>query len=464
MRAPVASAPPMDDLAPSPIGPTPEPHRRRHDREIVRLAGPALGALATEPLYVLVDTAIVGTLGVAALGGLAVAGIVLTATFAIFNFLAYSTTGAVARRIGAEDRRAAAARGVDGMWLAALLGVLLGAVGIALTPWIVRVMGASPEVAPYARTYLRISLLGSPCVLLALAGAGYLRGLQNTRPTLWIALGANALNLVIEIILVFGLHTGIAGSAWGTVIAQVVAMLVYLAIVARTARAAGAGLRPSVAGMRETAIVGGHLIVRTASLLVALMTATAVAARISDTALAAHQIAFQVWIFLALTVDAIAIAGQAMVGKFLGAEDAPGARSAAHRMLEWGVLVGAGFGVVLFLLRPFIVPLFTSDPDVRHLASQVLVIVALMQPINAAVFVLDGVLIGAADSRYLAIAMAVAGIGVFLPLALLVLVVHGGLLMLWGAIVALMVARLLGLGVRFRGSAWLVPGAVRGRS
>lgn len=464
MRAPVASAPPMDDLAPSPIGPTPESHRRRHDREIVRLAGPALGALATEPLYVLVDTAIVGTLGVAALGGLAVAGIVLTATFAIFNFLAYSTTGAVARRIGAEDRRAAAARGVDGMWLAALLGVGLAIVGITLTPWIVRVMGASPEVAPYARTYLRISLLGSPCVLLALAGAGYLRGLQNTRPTLWIALGANALNLGIEIILVFGLHTGIAGSAWGTVIAQVVAMLVYLAIVARTARAAGAGLRPSVAGMRETAIVGGHLIVRTASLLVALMTATAVAARISDTALAAHQIAFQVWIFLALTVDAIAIAGQAMVGKFLGAEDAPGARSAAHRMLEWGVLVGAGFGVVLFLLRPFIVPLFTSDPDVRHLASQVLVIVALMQPINAAVFVLDGVLIGAADSRYLAIAMAVAGIGVFLPLALLVLVVHGGLLMLWGAIVALMVARLLGLGVRFRGSAWLVPGAVRGRS
>ncbi len=423
----------------------------------------ALGALATEPLYVLVDTAIVGTLGVAALGGLAVAGIVLTATFAIFNFLAYSTTGAVARHVGAEDRRAAAARGVDGMWLAALLGVGLAVVGIALTPWIVRVMGASPQVAPYAETYLRISLLGSPCVLLALAGAGYLRGLQNTRPTLWIALGANALNLVIEVVLVFGLHTGIAGSAWGTVIAQVVAMAVYLTIVTRTARAAGAGLRPSVAGMRETAIVGGHLIVRTASLLVALLTATAVAARISDTALAAHQIAFQVWIFLALTVDAIAIAGQAMVGRFLSADDAPGARSAAHRMLEWGVLVGAGFGIVLFLLRPFVVPLFTSDPAVRHLASQVLVIVALMQPINAAVFVLDGVLIGASDSRYLAIAMAVAGIGVFLPLALLVLAVHGGLLMLWGAIVALMLARVIGLGVRFRGSAWLVPGAVRGR-
>jgi Na+-driven multidrug efflux pump len=133
-------------------------------------------------------------------------------------------------------------------------------------------------------------------------------------------------------------------------------------------------------------------------------------------------------------------------------------------MLEWGVLVGIGFGLVLLVARPFIVPLFTSDPDVRHLASQVLVIVALMQPINAAVFVLDGVLIGASDSRYLALAMAIAGIGVFLPLALLVLAVDGGLLMLWGAIVALMLARLIGLGVRFRGSAWLVPGAVRGRA
>jgi putative MATE family efflux protein len=439
-------------------------HRRRHDREIVRLAGPALGALATEPLYVLVDTVIVGTLGVAALGGLAVAGIVLTATFAIFNFLAYSTTGAVARHVGAEDRRAAAARGIDGMWLAAVLGIGLAALGIALTPWIVRVMGASADVAPYARTYLRISLLGAPCVLLALAGAGYLRGLQNTRPTLWIALGANALNLVIEIVLVFGLDTGIAGSAWGTVIAQTVAMSVYVAIVLRTARAAGAGLRPSLAGMRATAVVGGHLIVRTASLLIALLAATAVAARISDTALAAHQIAFQVWIFLALPVDASASAGQALVGRFLGAEDPTGARSAAHRMLEWGVLVGIGFGVVLFLLRPLVIPWFTDDPAVRDLASQVLVIVALMQPVNAAVFVLDGVLIGASDSRYLAIAMAVAGIGVFLPLALAVLLVDGGLLMLWGAIVALMVARVVGLGLRFRGTAWLVPGAIRHRT
>lgn len=440
------------------------PHRRRHDREILRLAGPALGALATEPLYVLVDTAIVGTLGVAALGGLAVAGIVLTATFAIFNFLAYSTTGAVARHVGAEDRRAAAARGIDGMWLAAGLGIALGAIGVALTPWIVQAMGASAEVAPYARTYLRISMVGAPCVLIALAGAGYLRGLQDTKPTLWIALGANALNLVVEVVAVFGLHAGIAGSAWGTVLAQFAAMCVYLVIVGRTARAAGADLRPSLAGMRGTAVVGSHLIVRTASLLVALTTATAVAARISDTALAAHQIAFQVWIFLALTVDAIAIAGQAMVGRFLGADDSLGARSAAHRMLEWGVLVGVGFGITLFLLRPFVVPMFTSDPAVRHLALQVLVIVAVMQPINAAVFVLDGVLIGASDARYLAVAMAVAGIGVFLPLALAVLAVHGGLLMLWGAIVALMLARLIGLGGRFRGSAWLVPGALRDRA
>ncbi|MFM7271671.1 MAG: MATE family efflux transporter [Actinomycetes bacterium] len=445
------------------LGP-PTRSRREHDREILRLAGPALGALATEPLYVLVDTAIVGTLGVAAIGGLAVAGIVLTATFAIFNFLAYSTTAAVARRVGAEDRRAAAARGVDGMWLAAGLGLLLAVVGILATPWIVRVMGASAAVAPDARTYLRISLLGAPAVLLALAGAGYLRGLQTTRPTLWIALGANALNLVVEVVLVFGLHLGIAGSAVGTVLAQTAAMAVYLVIVGRSARATGARLVPSLAGMRATAVVGAHIVVRTASLLLALLTATAVAARISDTALAAHQIAFQVWIFLALTVDAIAIAGHAMVGRLLGADDPTRARTAARRMLEWGVVTGVVLGLLLALLRSLIVPWFTDDRAVQHLAEQVLLVVAVMQPVNAAVFVLDGVLIGAGDARYLAVAMAVASLGLFVPLALTVLALDRGLLALWAALVVLMVARLLGLGMRYRGDRWLVTGAERGRA
>ncbi len=430
--------------------------RSPHDREIVRLALPAFGALAAEPLYILVDTAIVGHLGTNPLAGLAVAGTVLTATFAIFNFLAYSTTGAVARQIGAGNRRAAAENGVDGLWLATGLGIGLAVLGLAFAPVIVDVMGASARVHPFAQTYLRLSILGAPALLITLAGAGYLRGLQDTRTTLVIAVVSNAANLVIEIFFVYGLDLGIAGSAWGTVLAQYGAALAYVAITARSVRREHASVRPQAAGIRASASVGGRLVVRTGSLLAAFLAATAIASRIGDDDVAAHQIAFQVFLFLGLSLDALAIAGQAMIGRFLGAENAGEARAAARRMIEWGIAVGVVFGVL-----PAIVPLFTPDSDVQALALQVLLIVAAMQPLNAVVFVLDGILIGAGDVTYLAVAMLVATVGVFAPAAAAVLVFGGGLLWLWGALVLWMGARCVGMAVRYVGSRWQVTGAVR---
>ena len=435
--------------------------RSPHDREIVRLALPAFGALAAEPLYILVDTAIVGHLGTNPLAGLAVAGTVLTATFAIFNFLAYSTTGAVARQVGAGNRRAAAEQGVDGFWLAAGLGVALAVLGLALSPVIVDAMGASTRVHPFADTYLRISIIGAPALLITLAGAGYLRGLQDTRTTLVIAVASNAFNVIVEIVFVYGLDLGIAGSAWGTVLAQYGAALAYIAVTARNVRLEHASVRPQAAGIRATAGVGGRVVVRTGSLLAAFLAATAIASRIGDDDVAAHQIAFQVFLFLGLSLDAIAIAGQAMIGRFLGAEDSGEARAAARRMIEWGVAVGVMFGVLLAILRPVIVPLFTPDPDVQSLALQVLLIVAAMQPLNAVVFVLDGILIGAGDVTYLAVAMLVATLGVFVPAAAAVLVFDGSLLWLWGALTLWMGARFVGMAVRFVGSGWQVTGAVR---
>jgi putative MATE family efflux protein len=435
--------------------------RSPHDREILRLAVPALGALAAEPLYILVDTAIVGHLGTSPLAGLAVAGTVLTAAFAIFNFLAYSTTGAVARQVGAGDRRAAAELGVDSLWLATALGLALTILGLVLAPLIVDGMGASRAVHPFAVTYLRISVLGAPALLVTLAGAGYLRGLQDTRTTLVIAVASNAANVVIEIIFVYGLDLGIAGSAWGTVIAQFGAALAYIAVVARTVRAEHASARPQAAGIRATARVGGRLVIRTGSLLAVFLAATAIASRIGDDEVAAHQIAFQVFLFLGLSLDAIAIAGQAMIGRFLGAEDPSEARAAARRMIEWGVAVGIVFAILLAALRPALVPIFTTDPDVRHLALQVLLIVAALQPLNAVVFVLDGVLIGAGDVAYLAAAMLAATLLVFVPAAAAVLVLGGGLLWLWGALSLWMAARCVGMAARFLGSRWQVTGAVR---
>jgi putative MATE family efflux protein len=434
--------------------------RNRHDREILRLAVPAFGALAAEPLYILVDTAIVGHLGTSPLAGLAVAGTVLTATFAIFNFLAYSTTGAVARQVGAGDRRAAAELGVDSLWLATGLGLALTVLGLALAPSIVDAMGASNAVHPFALTYLRISMLGAPALLITLAGAGYLRGLQDTRTTLVIAVASNAFNVVIEIVFVYGLDLGIAGSAWGTVIAQYGAALAYLAVAAHTVRVEHASVRPQTAGIRAAASVGGRLVIRTGSLLAAFLAATAIASRIGDDDVAAHQIAFQIFLFLGLSLDAIAIAGQAMVGKFLGAEDPGEARAAARRMIEWGVAAGVVFAIVLIALRPVLVPIFTADTDVRDLAMQVLLIVAALLPLSAVVFVLDGVLIGAGDVTYLAVAM-LAALAVYIPAAAAVLVLGGGLLWLWGALSLWMVARCVGMATRFAGSRWQVTGAVR---
>ncbi len=436
--------------------------RSIHDREILRLALPALGALAVEPLYVLVDTAIVGHLGTDPLGGLAVAGAVLVAVFNIFNFLAYSTTAAVARRVGADDRRAAAEQGIAGVWLAVALGVVLMVVGLLLAPAIVDLMGASHAVTPPALTYLRISLLGAPFMLLMLAGMGYVRGLQDTRTTLVIAVGANVVNLVLEIVLVYGLDLGIAGSAWGTVTAQVSAALVYVWLLARSIRAEGAAVRPRRRDIRDAAMVGGQLVLRTGSLLLALTAATAVASRISDDALGAHQIAFQIWLFLGLSLDAVAIAGQAMIGRFLGADDTGNARAAARRMLEWGVAAGVVLGALLAIARPWLVPIFTDDPQVRALALDVLWLVALLQPVNAAVFVLDGVLIGSGDAPYLAGAMAAASFLVFAPAAVLVLALDGSLMWLWAAICLFMIARLAGNMARFVGGGWQVTGAVRG--
>lgn len=434
--------------------------RSPHDREIARLAVPAFGALAAEPLYLLVDTAIVGHLGTDQLGGLAIAGIVLTVVFGLCNFLAYSTTGVVSRLIGAGDQRRAAAIGVDGLWLASGLGLALAIVGIALAPLIVDVMGASDAVRPFALTYLRISLIGAPAVLIALAGAGYQRGRQDTTATLVIAVAANVANLIIELVLVYGLGFGLAGSAWGTVVAQYGAATAYLVIVLRTVHRFDAPLRPDAAGIRATARVGSQILVRTAALLAALTAATSMAARVDTVAVAAHQVAFQVWTFLALSLDAIAIAAQAMVGRFLGAMDPSQARRAARRMLEWGVVVGVVLGVGLAILRPLIVPLFTDDPRVQDLADQVLLVVALMQPVNALVFVLDGILLGAGDAAYLAWAM-VGALVAFGFAAAAVIAADGGLLAIWAALCVLMVARLVGMGIRFAEGGWQVTGASR---
>ncbi|MEU4267835.1 MATE family efflux transporter [Streptomyces sp. NPDC026092] len=440
--------------------PTPKAVRRQHDREIVSLALPAFGALVAEPLFLMVDSAIVGHLGTPQLAGLAIAAALLTTAVSVFVFLAYATTAAVARRVGAGDLKAAIRQGMDGIWLALLLGAAVVAATLPTAPWLVDIFGASDTAAPYAITYLRISILGIPAMLVVLAATGVLRGLQDTRTPLYVAIGGFTANALLNVGLVYGAGMGIAGSAWGTVIAQFAMAAAYLVVVVRGARRHGASLRPDAAGIRTSAQAGVPLLVRTLSLRAVLMIATAVAARMGDAEVAAHQIILSLWSLMAFALDAIAIAGQAIIGRYLGADDADGARQVCRRMVQWGAVSGVVLGALLILARPLFIPLFTGDTMVQDTLLPALLVVAVSQPIAGVVFVLDGVLMGAGDGPYLAWAMLLT-LAVFAPVALLVPALGGGLTALWWAMTLMMTVRLLTLWLRSRSGHWIVTGATR---
>lgn len=421
---------------------------------------PAFGALVAEPLYVLADTAVVGRIGTDELAGLAVASSALLTGYAIFIFLAYGTTAAVSRLLGAGREGSAAHQAVQGLWLAGVIGVVMTALVLGFAGPIVELLGGTGEVRTNALVYLRISAIGITFQLLTFAGTGYLRGLQDTRTPLLVAIGAALANLVIELVLINGLGFGIGASALSTVIAQAGGALVYLRLITTATSRLGAALRPDWSAIRRLGRAGWDLLVRTLALRMSLTLFTAIAARIGAEEVGAHEIAFAIWSLLALALDAIAIAGQAMVGRFLGADDVDTARQVGRRMLELGTVAGVFAGAVVLIGRPVLPDIFSNDPDVLHLAGFLLLFVAVLQPVNGAVFVLDGLLIGAGDMSFLAKAMVGAAL-LTAPVAIAVAVLGLGIGWVWGAITVLMLARLGVLALRWRSGAWAVVGAER---
>jgi putative MATE family efflux protein len=440
----------------------PSRSRRALDGEILRLAVPAFLALVAEPVFLLSDAAIVGHLGTPELAGLGIAGAVLQTAVGLCVFLAYGTTASVARRVGAGDLRGALEQGVDGMWLAVLIGAVTTVVGVALTGWLVGLFAPAPTVAEQATTYLRLAFLGVVPVLVMLAGTGILRGLQDTRTPLVVAVVGNLANIVLNVLLVYGLHLGIAGSALGTDLAQVGSAAALVAVVVRGARHEGASLRPDLPGVRRAAHAGVALVVRTLTLRASLLVMTYGAATLGAASVATHQLAITLWTFLAFTLDAIAIAAQAITGRSLGAGDVTGTRAITHRMVQWGLLSGVVTGVGLAAVSPVVGFLFTGDAHVRDLLWPVLLVAAVFQPVAGVVFVLDGVLIGAGDGRYLAWGGVVV-LACFAPLAWLAAHVAGagsGLVWLWMAFgVGFIGSRAVVLLLRARGSRWMVTGA-----
>lgn len=432
--------------------------RSAYDREILRLAVPALGALAAEPLYLLIDTAIVGHLGTTQLAALGLAGVVLSGAFTLFNFLEYGSTSQVARLHGAGRASDAGMLAAQSLWIAVAIGAVLLVALEAIAGPLVHGLGGSGAKVALAAMYLRIGALGLPCALIALTGQGYLRGVSKLARPFVIVLAANAANVVLEVVFVYGLHWGLAGSAWGTVIAQAG---MGIAFVAELLRAPALGRRPDVALIRPLLRVGSDIFVRTGSLYASFLLASAVLARIGAASLGAHQIAFQLWSFLALVLDAVAIAAQVIVGRSLGAGDAAQAWEASLRMLVWSLAIGLAVAAAMLALIGVLPHAFTGDPRVLSRLHAIWPIYALMQPLNALVFALDGILLGAGDTRFLKWAMAFSALCVFAPVALASLLAGWGIVGVWCGLLGLIVARLVTCGGRFWGRRWAVVGARR---
>jgi putative MATE family efflux protein len=440
------------------VGISLRPKLSPYDRDIARLAVPALGTLVAEPLYVLADTAIVGRLGTTELAGLALATTVLLSVHTLTLFLTYGTTATVARLIGAERESDAAFQSAQGLWLAMALGTFFAGLLTVTGDWFLELLGGEGDALIAARRYLYISLIGLPFLLLNLAGAGAFTGRQDTRTPLLVAIAGAVTNLVIELILVPGLGYGVGASALSTVIAQVGTGLVFAVVVIRWARRIGVSLRPDLSAITKLMVAGRALILRAVALRGSFTLGTAIAARVGVAELAAHQVAMQIWGTLALALDAVAIAGQALTGRWLGAGIADKAKGAARRMIQIDVGLGVVSAIAILAVREPLAALFSNDPEVVAATAFVLVWVAVSEPLNGYVFALDGILIGAGDMSYLGRTMAGAAV-IFAGLGAWLITSDKGLGWLWALISFFMLLRAVTLWWRWRSDRWVVLGS-----
>lgn len=388
------------------------------------------------------------------LAGLALAVTILgTLTFLCF-FLTTGTTARVAFLSGQGSDRAAAEVIPQVLWVAAGLGAVLTAIVVGLARPLANFVGGEPAVIDQAVTYLRISGLAIPSILVAFVGNGWYRGRSDTRTPLTIVVVANVINVVLDLFLVYGLGLGLAGSAIGTLVAQTVAGVWFLTLLVKAVTHHRAGVRPHRTELTRVLRVARQMGLRSAGLLTTLALATAVASRISAASLAAHQIAFQVFLFLALSVDALAVAAQALVGTSLGRSGVDEARAVGRRIIRMGLIVGCALTVVVLLTSQVIPRLFTTDAAVINRAGVALVGLALMQIPAALAFVLDGILEGASDFGFLQWALLGAMVA-FAPFAVAVMQRPDlGLAGLWAGLFVWVSTRAALLALRFRGTAW----------
>jgi putative MATE family efflux protein len=440
--------------------PPTEPDERVPPKRVFGLAVPALGVLAAEPLYVLVDTAVVGHLGALPLAGLAVGGVVLSQVSTQLTFLSYGTTSRTARLHGAGRRTDAVREGVQATWLAVFVGLVVVIAGQLLAEPVARLLAGDDAITGAAVSWLRIALFGTPFILITMAGNGWMRGVQDAAKPLRFVLAGNGISAVLCPILVYAAGWGLEGSAVANVVAQVISAGLFLAALVRER----VPLRPEPRVMRAQLGLGRDLVLRSLAFQVCFVSAAAVAARASTEAVGAHQVVLQLWVFLSLVLDSLAIAAQSLVGAALGAGASRRARGVANQITGYGLVFGCFLGVVFAALSGVLPKVFTSDAAVLGEIPNAWWFFVALQPIAGVVFALDGVLLGAGDAAFLRNATIGSAVVGFLPLIWASLGFGWGLAGIWTGLSLFMVLRLVSLLVRWRSGRWAVVGAVRARS
>jgi putative MATE family efflux protein len=427
-------------------------------RRIAGLAFPALGVLAAEPLYLLFDLAVVGRLGALSLAGLAIGGLVLSLVSSQLTFLSYGTTARAARFFGAGDRGSAVGEGVQATWLAVGIGVLVVAVIEAAAVPLLRLIANGGEIADMALPWLRIAILGAPAILISLAGNGWMRGVQDTTRPLRYVIAGFALSAVLCPTLVYGWlglpRLELAGSAVANLIGQWLAALLFC----RALLAERVPLRVDVTVLRAQVVMGRDLLVRTLAFQACFVSAAAVAARFGAASVAAHQVVLQLWGFLALVLDSLAIAAQSLVGAALGAGKLAHAKSVAWRVTIFSTLAAALLATAFAVGASVLPTLFTDDRSVLDAIGVPWWFLVAQLPIAGIVFALDGVLLGAGDAKFMRNATLVSALVGFLPPIWLSLAFGWGLAGIWSGLTTFMVLRLVFVGWRAFSGRWLVAG------
>lgn len=422
------------------------------DRELFAFALPALGGLAIDPLVSLVDTAFVGRLGATSLAALGVNTSLFSLAFFGFNFLAYTTTPMVSAALGRGQRERAGELTIQALFLALLLGVLVAVLLNVLTVPLLRMMGASGELLLAAATYLRIRALAAPALLILTASRGILYGHGDANTVLRIVAVLNAVNIVLDPLFIFTFGWGLAGAAWATTLAQYTGALLFVRLFLRDeVKERRFNIRwhvPTLVTLRPFIKSGSLLTLRTLALILTMTLAAAVATRVGVLAIAAHQVAAQLWTLLALTLDALADAAKTIVPRYLGQDQRDSAKYAANRALLWGTVVGVGLAILFFGLQPILPRLFTDDPEVIRAVLALFPFIILAQPLNGLVFVWDGIFMGLEQWSFLALAMFISA-GVAAVVLLLVLPLGWGLVGVWWGLVTLMMMRALTFMVQY---------------